>query len=64
MPTYNFECIKCGAKQEKRVPVFLGNGDKLLNDTPCPECGCKDWQRDETIYAPKIMGCTTPGPKN
>jgi putative FmdB family regulatory protein len=64
MPTYNFECLKCGAKQEKRVPVFMSMLDKLLNDTPCPECGCKDWQRAETISAPKITGCTTPKRKD
>ena len=32
MPTYNFECIKCGYKQEKLVSILYSKRSK------CPKC--------------------------
>jgi len=51
--------------EEKIVPKNMETGEKLLNYTPCPECGMSDWEKVFTLpTGTKGRGFETPSRKD
>jgi putative FmdB family regulatory protein len=59
MPTYQYECVKCGHKFE--VQRKMGENDKELK---CPKCGAEHPERDFSEFntcAPNISWASRGG---
>jgi putative FmdB family regulatory protein len=58
MPIYEYECLRCGAKFERRRNIT--DSDTEIN---CPKCGAKDARRLFSTFATASSngGCVTDG---